>query len=63
MNSNSTTAHSSSRVLLSNATACQVLGNIITMQFYYGAINYAYYQYNSIIWNPQDPIWQLSDIR
>jgi hypothetical protein len=63
MNLNATIIHSSSRLLLSNATACQVLGNIITMQFYYGGINYAYDQYNSIIWNPLVPIWQLSDIR
>lgn len=51
MNLNSTTVQSNSRILLSNATACQVLANIAAMQFYYGTRGYAYYYYDTFIWN------------
>jgi hypothetical protein len=63
MNLSPTTAQSSTRILLSNATACQVLGNIATMQFYYGGIGYAYNLYDSNIWDPQTQIWQISNAR
>ena len=63
MNLNTTTAQSSTRILLSNATACQVLGNIIAMQFYYGRINYAYTHYESFIWDPVEPLWTVSNVR
>jgi hypothetical protein len=65
MNLNAGTAQSSTRTLLSNATACQVLGNIVAMQFYYGNTGYAYYYYYNDIWNPPltTPIWLVSTIR
>ncbi|UJR38008.1 hypothetical protein I4U23_030690 [Adineta vaga] len=53
MNLNSTIVQSPTRMLLSNATACQILANIAAMQFYYGQLGYAYYLYDSFIWNPQ----------
>jgi hypothetical protein len=62
MNLNSTTAQSSTRTLLSNATACQVLANIIAMQFYYPATGYAYQVYQSYIWQPSQ-IWTASSPR
>jgi hypothetical protein len=63
MNLNSTTTRSPPRTLLSNATACQILGNIAAMQFYYDGANYAYYYYDSNIWNPLQPIWTLAESR
>lgn len=63
MNLNSTTAQSSYRILLSNVTACQVLANIATMQFYYPVSNYAYDLYNTYIWAPTPQIWTTSSIR
>ena len=65
MNLNSATAQSSTRTLLSNATACQLLANIAAMQFYNGATGYAYYIYNNEIWNPPSaaPIWLVSSVR
>ncbi|CAF0975904.1 unnamed protein product [Adineta ricciae] len=53
MNLYSANLQSSTRTLLSNATACQVLANIAAMQFYYGLSGYAYYLYDTYIWNPQ----------
>ena len=65
MNLDATTAQSTSRVLLSNATACQVLANIAVMQFYYGLNNYAYTYYDTYIWSSSDitTIWAVSSIR
>jgi hypothetical protein len=63
MNLNAQTAQSTNRTLLSNATACQVLGNIIAMQFYYDANNYAYNLYDTYIWDPVQPIWTASNNR
>lgn len=51
MNLASSTATSPPRTLLSNATACQVLANIIAMQFYYGDPGYAYDYYDNYIWD------------
>ncbi|CAF3900474.1 unnamed protein product [Rotaria sordida] len=53
MNLNSANTRSSTRTLLSNATACQILANIATMQFFYGSDGYAYDYYDNYIWNPQ----------
>ncbi len=63
MNLNISTVQSSQRTLLSNATACQVLGNIIAMQFYYGGLNYAYSQYDTILWDPVQQLWSTSSSR
>lgn len=63
MNLNSSIVQITTRTLLSNATACQVLGNIAAMQFYYGGLTYAYYNYENYIWDPQTPIWRTSDNR
>ncbi len=64
MNLNITTAQSPNRTLLSNVTACQVLANIAVMQFYYPVTNYAFYLYNTYIWQPTSPqIWNSSSIR
>lgn len=60
MNLNSTVTQANSRSLLSNATACQVLGNIAAMQFYYGASGYAYYNYDTYIWDPETPVWTIT---
>ena len=60
MNLSPTTVQSNPRTLLSNATACQVLANIAAMQFYYDGTGYAYYLYDTNIWNPQVSIWQAS---
>ena len=63
MNLNAQTAQSSSvRTLLLNATACQVLANIATMQLYYSEVSYAFYYYDSNIWDPE-LIWKPTDIR
>ena len=62
MNLNVTTARSPSRILLSNATACQVLANIAAMQFYYGESGYAYNSYDTYIWDPPG-VWTSSAIR
>ena len=55
----------STRVLLSNATACQVLANIAAMQLYYNVVGYAFYYYNTYIWDPQETpaIWTVSTVR
>jgi hypothetical protein len=67
MNLNSTTAQSptqsSTRLLLSNATACQILANMAAMQFYYDGPGYAYYNYDSYIWDPTGTVWTFSNIR
>jgi len=63
MNLNSATAQSSYRTLLSNVTACQVLANIATMQFYYPVTNYAYDLYNTYIWQPTTQTWTNSSNR
>ncbi|CAF4292882.1 unnamed protein product, partial [Adineta steineri] len=59
MNLNSTATMSIPRILLTNATACQVLANIAAMQFYYDSSGYAYTYYNTYIWNRADKpaIW------
>ncbi|CAF4828802.1 unnamed protein product [Rotaria sp. Silwood1] len=56
---------SNTRRLLSNATACQLLANIATMQFFYGSNGYAYYYYDTYIWNPQGTsfTWTVLSIR
>lgn len=52
------------RKLLSNVTACQVLGNIAAMQFYYAANDYAYQVYESQIWAPStNNPWLTSNTR
>jgi hypothetical protein len=64
MNLNSATANSPNRTLLSNATACHILANIATMQFYYPVPNYAYYLYQTYIWEQTSTqIWNSSSIR
>lgn len=63
MNLNASSAQSTTRILLSNATACQVLGNIAAMQFYYGGDGYAYTDYDTVLWDPQIQIWQLTSSR
>jgi hypothetical protein len=67
MNLNSSTAPSSAqpstRLLLSNATACQILANMAAMQFYYDEPNYAYYYYDNYIWDPSGSVWTGSSIR
>ncbi|CAF1194078.1 unnamed protein product [Rotaria sordida] len=64
MNLNSTTIQSSNRTLLSNGTACQVLANIVAMQFYYPENNYAYDLYQRYIWDPtSSQTWTPSSIR
>ncbi|CAF3346369.1 unnamed protein product [Rotaria socialis] len=64
MNLNSTTAQATTRQLLSNATACQLLANIAAMQFYNGLNGYAYYFYDTYIWNPPgSSVWTISSNR
>jgi hypothetical protein len=63
MNLNSGIVQSSTRLLLSNATACQVLANIAVMQFYYDSTGYAYYNYDTYIWNPTPQIWTFTEPR
>ncbi|CAF0826220.1 unnamed protein product [Adineta steineri] len=65
MNLNSTATMAQTRILLTNATACQVLANIAAMQFYYDSSGYAYTYYNTYIWNPADTpaIWTTSTVR
>lgn len=63
MNLSPTTAQSNTRVLLSNATACQLLGNIAAMQLYYEGVGYAYYNYQNEIWDPAQVTWQVSSSR
>lgn len=52
MNLNDTTTG-----LLSNATACQVLANIATMQFFYPVTNYAFAIYKTYIWDILPSNW------
>ncbi|CAF1123716.1 unnamed protein product [Rotaria magnacalcarata] len=65
MNLNMATAQAPTRQLLSNATACQLLGNIAAMQFYYNLNGYAYYFYDTYIWNPpvSPSFWTISSNR
>jgi len=68
MNLNSSTAQSltaqpPTRSLLSNATACQILANMAAMQFYYDGTGYAYYYYDTYIWDPQGSVWIVSTNR
>ncbi|CAF2430595.1 unnamed protein product [Rotaria sp. Silwood2] len=65
MNLGTTTIQSSTRTLLSNATACQILANIATMQFFYARNGYAYDYYDNYIWNPQTTpsVWTISSVR
>lgn len=65
MNLNITSAQSPSRILLSNATACQVLANIATMQLFYSVSGYAYSLYDTYIWESQrtPSDWSTSTIR
>lgn len=65
MNLNSATTVSSTRTLLSNATACQVLANIAAMQFYFGDSQYAYYYYDTYIWTSTTTLalWTVASIR
>ncbi|CAF1345544.1 unnamed protein product [Adineta steineri] len=61
---NNTAAQTTNRTLLSNATACQVLANIVAMQFYYPVNNYAYNLYQNYIWTPaSSSVWSASEIR
>jgi hypothetical protein len=63
MNLASSIVQSSTRRLLSNATACQVLANIAVMQYYYDLNDYAYYNYDTYIWDPLQPIWSPTTVR
>lgn len=63
MNLDATSAQSTTRRLLSNTTACQLLGNIAAMQLYYGAVGYAYYNYDTYLWDPLQQIWQIASSR
>jgi hypothetical protein len=65
MNLDTSTAQSSTRTLLSNVTACQVLANIAAMQFYYGLDGYAYSLYRQYIWQDEvtNPVWTSSSNR
>lgn len=63
MNLNFANAQSTLRVLLSNTTACQLLANIAVMQLYYAGVNYAYYNYDTFLWDPPQQIWQVNSIR
>lgn len=33
------------------------------MQLYYGGVNYAYYNYDTVLWDPAQQIWQVNTIR
>lgn len=65
MNLDLTTARANPRSLLSNATACQILGNIATMQLYSGLGGQAYNIYDTYIWQGQltSPVWAIDSIR
>jgi hypothetical protein len=63
MNLNSVTDQSTNRTLLSNVTACQVLANIVAMQFYYPVTGYAYQLYQTYIWALTPQVWTASSNR
>jgi hypothetical protein len=62
MNLANNVVQSLSRTLLSNATACQLLANIATMQFYYQANGFAFSHYYDDIWQ-REQVWTIPSIR
>lgn len=62
MNLNVVNPTTTNRTLLSNSTACHVLGNIATMQFFYPGLNYAFTLYRTYIWQVVEQRWGTSQL-